>query len=130
MGVFRRHRHWLFLISAAAVVLVVATAVSLNVVERVSKGPAFTSAAEFIRNDPVARQQLGVIGGFGLGVAGGVRESGPSGSATLAFDVDGSWRNGRANVVVRKKAGVWLVISATLKVDGQEFDLRTQPTPF
>jgi|KBSSwiStaDraftv2_1062776.scaffolds.fasta_scaffold1026672_2 cytochrome oxidase complex assembly protein 1 len=129
MGILRRHRHWVFLISAAVVVLAAATVISLTVVERVSKGPAFTSAAEFIRNDPLARQQLGVISGFGLGVAGGVRESGPSGSADLSFDVDGSWRNGRANVVVRKKAGLWLVVSATLEVDGETFELPGQPMP-
>jgi cytochrome oxidase complex assembly protein 1 len=129
MGLMRRHRQWVLLITAAVIVLVAAAVISLSVVEAVSKGPAFRAAAEFIRTDADARQQLGVISGFGLAVAGGVTESGPSGVANLSFDVDGSWRNGRAHVIVRKKAGLWLVSSATIQVDGEEIPLQTQPTP-
>jgi hypothetical protein len=129
MGFLQLHRQWCLMIAGAVVILVVAAGVSLAVVERVSKGPAFKASAEFIRNDPIARQQLGVITGFGLGVAGGVSESGPSGLANLSFDVDGSWRNGRADVTVRKKAGLWMVVDATLVVDGQQFDLPGQPAP-
>jgi hypothetical protein len=129
MAILRRHRQWLLLISAAVIVLGVAGAVSFAVIERVSKGPAFRSAADFIRTDSDARQQLGVITGFGIAVSGGVRESGASGLADLSFDVNGSWRDGRASVLVRKKAGEWMVVRATLRVDGETFDLRTQPTP-
>jgi hypothetical protein len=129
MALLRRHRQWVLLISAAVIVLGVATAVSFAVVERVSKGPAFTSAAEFIRVDGDARQQLGVVTSFGIAVSGGVRESGASGLAELSFDVNGSWRDGRAHVLVRKKSGQWTVVQATLKVDGKTFDLGTQPIP-
>jgi hypothetical protein len=129
MALLRQHRQWVLLISAAVIVLGVATAVSFAVVERVSKGPAFTSAAEFIRVDGDARQQLGVVTSFGIAVSGGVRESGASGLAELSFDVNGSWRDGRAHVLVRKKSGQWTVVQATLKVDGKTFDLGTQPIP-
>ena len=129
MAILRRHRQWVLLISAAVIVLGVAAAVSFAVVERVSKGPAFSAAADFIRNDSDARQQLGVVSGFGIAVSGGVRESGASGLADLSFDVNGSWRDGRASVLVRKKSGQWMVVRATLRVDGETFSLRTQPTP-
>jgi hypothetical protein len=129
MASLRRHRQWVLLISVAVLVLGVATAVSFAVVERVSKGPAFTAAAEFIQVDPDARQQLGVITSFGIAVSGGVRESGASGLAELSFDVNGSWRDGKAKVLVRKKAGKWTVVGVALKVDGRTFDLGTQPIP-
>ena len=123
MGFLGRHRQWAFLITLAAATLLVAGAVSLTVVERVSKGPAFQAGAEFLRGNPIARRQLGVIEDFGRGVAGDVSDSAGTGTAHLSFDVHGSWRDGRAAVVARKEDGAWLITGATLWVGSRHFDL-------
>ncbi len=75
----RNHRQWVVLIVLAAVVLAVAAVISLRLVEKVSKGPAFQASATFLRANPIARQQLGVVSGFGVGVAGHQQRRGGSG---------------------------------------------------
>ena len=127
MGFIRRHRQWALLITVAAIVLVVAGAISLRVVERISRGPAFQASAEFLRSNHVAEQQLGVITGFGRGVAGDVTQSGDSGIAHLHFDVHGSWRDGRAVVTAYRQGGEWSVQQATLEVDGRQFPIPVPP---
>jgi len=47
----RRHRQWAILITAAVGLLVAAGAVTLTVVENVSKGPAYQKAADYVRSD-------------------------------------------------------------------------------
>jgi hypothetical protein len=127
MGFIRRHRHWALLITLAAIVLIVVGAISLRVVERISRGPAFQTAATFLRGNPTARQQLGVITGFGRAVAGDVTENGDSGIAHLHFDVHGSWRDGRAVVTAYRQDGVWTVQQVTLEVDGRQFPIAGPP---
>ena len=78
------------LIAAAAALLIAAGAISLTIVEDVSKGPAFQAAVSYLRgadDAKVARMQLGVVMGFGLGVTGPVSESGNGGNARISFDV-------------------------------------------
>lgn len=129
MGPLRRHRQWAILISAAVCLLIAAGAISLKVVEDVSKGPAFESAAKFVRADRVARQQLGVVLGFGLAVNGSVVEPGNGdGRANISFDVHGSWRDGHARVTAVKQSGMWVVEHGVLSVDGKQFRLRCDPT--
>ena len=125
----RIHRQWFVLIGIAAVVLAVASVVSLRVVERVSTGPAFQVSADYLRGNGIARQQLGVVTGFGVAVTGGVTEQGAGGSAHIAFDVLGSWRSGHATMDVIKHDGHWWVTGAVLSVDGRTFDLPTQAIP-
>ena len=91
----RNHRQWVVLIVLAAVVLAVAAVISLRLVEKVSKGPAFQASATFLRANPIARQQLGVVSGFGVGVAGDVTEEGAGGSAEVLLlepAGDGRWQ--------------------------------------
>ena len=128
-GIRQVHRQWFVLIGIAAVVLAVAAFVSLRVVETVSKGPAFQVAATFLRGSKPARQELGVITGFGVAVNGDVTEEGSGGSAHISFDVLGSWRDGRATLTALKHDGRWWVTGATLKVDGQTYPLPTQAIP-
>ncbi|HEV8154753.1 MAG TPA: hypothetical protein VGP67_04425, partial [Gaiellales bacterium] len=66
-----RHRQWAILITAAVVLLVAAGAVTLTVVESVSKGPAYQKAADYVRSgrgSGLTRMQLGAVLGFGLAV--------------------------------------------------------------
>ena len=104
-------------------------AISLRVVESVSKGPAFQVAATFLRGSTPARKELGVVTGFGVAVNGDVTEEGSGGSAHISFDVLGSWRNGRATLSAIKHEGRWWVTGATLKVDGETYPLPTQAIP-
>jgi len=117
----RRHRQWAMLIGAAGVLLVAAGAISLTIVENVSKGPAFSAAVTFLRNDRLARQQLGVVTGFGLAVTGAVADTGQSGTAHLSFDVHGQWRNGHVHITAVKQGGVWHVRSGILSVANERF---------
>ena len=96
VSLLRRHRQWAILIAAAVGLLVAAGAVSLTIVESVSKGPAFQKAADYVRADPVARpMQLGVVIGFGLAVSGPIsRSRRRRRRANISFDVHGSWRSG------------------------------------
>lgn len=129
MGALRRHRQWAILISSAVCFLIAAGAISLTVVQDVSKGPAFESAAQFVRADRVARQQLGVVLGFGLAVNGSVAEPGDgTGHANLSFEVNGSWRDGHAEISAVKESGVWIVEGGVLSVDGRQFRLSCDPT--
>jgi cytochrome oxidase complex assembly protein 1 len=129
MGALRRHRQWAILISVAVCLLIAAGAISLTVVQNVSKGPAFESAAQFVRTDRVARQQLGVVLGFGIAVNGSVVEPGDGdGHANISFDVHGSWRDGHARISAVKQSGVWIVERGVLSVDGKQFRLRCDPT--
>ena len=101
MSVLRRHRQWCVLIAAAAALLIAAGAISLTVVANVSRGPAFQSAATFLRSGngaEVVRQQLGAVLGFGTAVTGPISESGNSGSANLSFSVHGNWRDGHVRL--------------------------------
>ena len=125
----RNHRQWVMLIALAAVVLAVAAVISLRLVEKVSKGPAFQASATFLRANPIARQQLGVVSGFGVGVAGDVTEEGGGGSPNLSFQGLGSWRNARASITAVKRHDRWWVSQATLDVDGQTFDLPAPVIP-
>jgi hypothetical protein len=129
MDVLRRHHQWCILVTGAVCLLIAAGAISLTVVEHVSKGPAFESAAQFVRADRVARQQLGVVVGFGSAVNGHVAEPGDGGGkAVLSFDVHGSWRDGHARVRAVKRSGVWIVKGGVLTVDGKSFSLQCDPT--
>ena len=109
------------LIGAASVLLVAAGAISLTIVENVSKGPAYSAAVRFLRNDRVARQQLGVITGFGLAVTGAVADTGQSGTAHLSFDVHGQWRNGHVHITAIKHDGLWHVEGGVLSVANEQF---------
>ena len=121
------------LIAAAAALLVAAGAISLTIVEDVSKGPAFQSAADYLRNSKEAgdaRQQLGVVLGFGLGVTGPITESGSGGTANISFDVHGNWRSGRVSHDPREGG---LVLggdtTALLTVDGQRYRMPCEQPP-
>ena len=114
------------LIAAATALLIAAGAVSLTVVEHASKGPAFQSAATFLRsgrNAGVVRLQLGVVLGFGLAVTGPISESGGSGTANLSFGVHGNWRSGHVRITEEKRGSRWVVTGGLLTVDGQRFQL-------
>jgi hypothetical protein len=106
------------LIAAALGLLVVAGAISLTIVEAVSKGPAFQSAATFVRSDATARRQLGVVLGFGLAVTGPVSDAGSQGTANISFDVSGSWRTGHVRVSAVKQGDAWVVQGGVLTVNG------------
>lgn len=116
------------LIAAAAVLLVVAGVVSLTIVEDVSKGPAFQSAADYLRADPVARQQLGVVTGFGLAVSGPVADAVDGGTANISFDVHGSWRDGHVRISAVKRGSGWVITGGVLKVDGERFRMPCAQT--
>jgi Cytochrome oxidase complex assembly protein 1 len=121
VSLLRRHRQWALLIAVAAGVLVVAGAISLTIVEAVSKGPAFQSAAAFVRSDPTTRQQLGVVLGFGLAVTGPISDAGSGGTANISFDVDGSWRSGHVRITAVKQGDAWVVRGGVLTVDGSRY---------
>jgi hypothetical protein len=118
VSLIRRHRQWAILIAVAAILLIVAGAISLTIVEAVSKGPAFQSAAAFVRSDPTARRQLGVVLGFGLAVTGPISDGGSGGTANISFDVNGSWRTGHIRVSAVKEGDSWVVRGGVLSVDG------------
>ena len=112
------------LIAAAAALLIAAGAISLTIVENVSKGPAFQAAVSYLRGSDdanVARMQLGAVMGFGLGVTGPVSESGSGGNARISFDVHGSWRTGHVTFDLVKLGQSWVVTDGVLSVDGQQF---------
>jgi hypothetical protein len=109
------------LIAAALGVLVAAGAISLTIVESVSKGPAFQSAATFVRADRTARLQLGVILGFGLAVTGPVSDTG--GVANISFDVNGSWRSGHIRLSAVKQGDSWVVRRGVLSVAGKRYQV-------
>ena len=120
------------LIAAAAALLVAAGAISLTIVEDVSKGPAFQSAADYLRNSKEAgdaRQQLGVVLGFGLGVTGPITESGSGGTANISFDVHGNWRSGRVSMTLVKVGSSWVVTHGLLTVDGQRYRMPCEQPP-
>jgi hypothetical protein len=129
--VLRRHRQWCVLIAAAAL-LIAAGAISLTVVANVSRGPAFQSAATFVRSGKgaeVVRQQLGAVLGFGLAVTGPISESGNNGTANLSFSVHGNWRTGHVRLTEVKHGSNWVVTGGVLTVDGQRYQLPCeQPT--
>jgi hypothetical protein len=131
VSVLRRHRQWAILIAAAAGLLIAAGAISLTIVEDVSKGPAYQAAVSYLRTSGdagVARQQLGAILGFGLGVTGPVSESGSGGNARISFDVHGNWRTGRVTFDLVKLGRSWVVTDGVLSVDGEHFRMPcTQP---
>jgi hypothetical protein len=113
MSMLRRHRQWAMLIAAAAALLIAAGAISLTIVENVSKGPPFQSAARYLRsarNAEVARMQLGAVMGFGLAVTGPISESGDSGS-------------GHVRITAVKRDSRWVVTGGTLTVDGESFHM-------
>ncbi|MDX6549030.1 MAG: hypothetical protein QOG33_2580 [Gaiellales bacterium] len=118
------------LIAAALGLLVAAGAISLTIVESVSKGPAFQSAATFVRSDPTARRQLGVVLGFGLAVTGPVSDAG--GIANISFDVTGSWRTGHVRISAVKQGDAWVVRGGVLSVDGIRYQVpcRQTSSPF
>jgi hypothetical protein len=118
VSLIRRHRQWAILIAVAAGLLIVAGAISLTIVEAVSKGPAFQSAAAFVRSDSTTRRQLGVVMGFGLAVTGPISDGGSGGSANISFDVNGSWRTGHIRVSAVKQGDTWVVRGGVLSVDG------------
>jgi hypothetical protein len=124
----RQHRQWAILIAAAAVLLVVAGIVSLTIVEQVSKGPAFQTAADYVRASPVARRQLGVITGFGLAVSGPVADAADGGTANIVFDVHGSWRSGHVRISAVKNGSDWKITNGVLTVDGERFRLPCAQT--
>ena len=107
------------LIAAALGVLVAAGAISLTIVESVSKGPAFQSAATFVRADHTTRLQLGVVLGFGLAVTGPVSDAG--GVANISFDVNGSWRTGHVRISAVKQGDTWIVRGGVLSVAGKRY---------
>jgi hypothetical protein len=114
-----RHRQWAMLIAAAVGLLVAAGAISLTIVESVSKGPAFQSAATFVRSDQKTREELGVVLGFGLAVTGPVSDAG--GVANISFDVNGSWRTGHVRVSAVKQGDSWVVRGGVLSVGGKRY---------
>jgi hypothetical protein len=120
------------LIAAAAALLIAAGAISLTLVANVSRGPAFQSAATFVRSGKgaeVVRQQLGAVLGFGLAVTGPISESGNNGTANLSFSVHGNWRNGHVRLNEVKHGSNWVVTGGVLTVDGQRYELPcAQPT--
>jgi hypothetical protein len=132
VSVLRRHRQWCVLIAAAAALLIAAGAISLTVVANVSRGPAFQSAATFVRSGEgagVVRQQLGAVLGFGLAVTGPISESGNNGTANLSFSVHGNWRTGHVRLTEVKHGSNWVVTGGVLTVDGQRYQLPCeQPT--
>jgi hypothetical protein len=112
------------LIAAAAALLIAAGAISLTIVEDVSKGPSFQAAVSYLRgadDAEVARFQLGAVMGFGLGVTGPVSESGSSGNARISFDVHGSWRTGHVTFDLVKLGHSWVVTDGVLSVDGKQY---------
>jgi hypothetical protein len=112
------------LIAAAAALLIAAGAISLTIVEDVSKGPAFQAAVSYLRgadDAKVARMQLGAIMGFGLGVTGPVSESGNGGNARISFDVHGSWRTGHVTFDLVKLGHSWVVSNGVLSIDGEQY---------
>jgi len=121
VSLIRRHRQWAILIAIAASVLIVAGAISLTIVEAVSKGPAFQSAAAFIRSDPTTRRQLGVVMGFGLAVTGPITDGGSGGTANISFEVNGSWRTGQVRISAIKQGDTWVVRGGVLSVDGSRY---------
>jgi hypothetical protein len=128
VSLIRRHRQWSILIAAALCLLVVAGAISLTIVEAVSKGPAFQSAAAFVRSDPTTRRQLGVVVGFGLAVTGPISDAGSGGTANISFDVTGSWRTGHIRVSAVKQGDDWVVRGGVLTVDGIRYQVPCTQT--
>lgn len=120
------------LIAAACAVLIAAGAISLTIVESVSKGPAFQAAVSYLKASDyagVARQQLGVVMGFGLGVTGPVSESGSGGNARISFDVHGDWRSGHVTMNLVKIGHSWVVTDGVLSVDGQQYRMPCKQKP-
>jgi len=120
------------LIAAAAALLIAAGAISLTIVEDVSKGPAFQAAVSYLRASDdagVARQQLGVVMGFGLGVTGPVSETGNSGNARISFDVHGDWRTGHVTLDLVKLTHSWVVTDGVLTVGGEQYRLPCKQKP-
>jgi hypothetical protein len=111
------------LIAAAVGVLVAAGAISLTIVESVSKGPAFQAAATFVRSDPKTRVELGVVLGFGLAVTGPVTDTGVGGAANISFDVTGSWRSGHVRLSAVKQGNSWVVRRGVLSVGGKRYQV-------
>jgi Cytochrome oxidase complex assembly protein 1 len=120
------------LIAAAAALLIAAGAISLTIVEDVSKGPAFQAAVSYLKASDyagVARQQLGVVMGFGLGVTGPVSETGSGGNARISFDVHGDWRTGHVTLNLVKIGHSWVVTDGVLSVDGEHYRLPCKAKP-
>jgi Cytochrome oxidase complex assembly protein 1 len=120
------------LIAAACAVLIAAGAISLTIVESVSKGPAFQAAMSYLKTSSyagVTRQQLGVILGTGLGVTGPVAETGDSGNARISFDVHGNWRTGHVTLDLVKIGHSWVVTDGVLSVDGQQYRMPCKQKP-
>jgi hypothetical protein len=120
------------LIAGAVALLVAAGAISLTIVEDVSKGPAFQSAAQYLRSSPsaaVARQQLGVVLGFGLGVTGPISETTSNGTANISFDVHGNWRTGHVQFTLIKLGQSWVVTHGVLSVGGERFRMPCDQKP-
>src|SRR5256885_16744473 len=91
----RRARPWIPLVLGAVVLLAAASAAGLSAIESASKGPAFRLAATCLRVNGPARRLLGVITGSGFTVEGSVIENADgTGSASIDFHVNGSWRGG------------------------------------
>jgi cytochrome oxidase complex assembly protein 1 len=104
----RIHRQWFILGGASIAFLIGGSALGVSAIEKTSRGPAFHLAATCLRVNAQARQQLGVITGYGLAVSGPVVENADgTGHANLQFDVIGSWLTGHARVQAHETNYHW-----------------------
>jgi hypothetical protein len=121
----RIHRQWLIFGGASLAFLLGSSAMGVSAIESASKGPAFDLSATCLRVNAEARQQLGVITGFGLAVSGPVvNNTDGTGHANIDFDVIGAWRTGHANLQFVESGGRWWWSGhGRLTVAGQTFPL-------
>ena len=124
-----RSRPWIPLVGGAVLALAASSAIGLTAIERASKGPAFRVSAACLRLNGVARQELGVVTGFGFTVQGPVvQNTDRTGVARLDFTADGSWRNGHLHIRVVERRGRWHPAGpARLYVSGVRAPFRIDP---
>jgi hypothetical protein len=105
---YSRCRPWIPLVAGAILALAASAAIGLTAIERASKGPAFRVSAACLRLNGTARQELGVVTGFGFTVQGPVTQNTDrTGVARLDFTANGSWRNGHLHIRVVERRGRW-----------------------
>ena len=123
-------RPWIPLVLGAVVLLVAASAAGLAAIERASKGPAFRLSATCLRLNGPARQQLGVVTGFGFTVQGPVVQNADgTGNARLDFNAIGSWRNGHVHIKAIERHRRWYLTGpAELRVVRRAGAFRIRPT--
>ncbi|OKL40771.1 cytochrome c oxidase assembly factor Coa1 family protein [Pontibacter flavimaris] len=104
------------IISAFAILFVIALLINVVISIKIKETAAFIAAQEYMKENPAVIDAIGEVEGYGFLISGSIESSSEGGKAFFSYTVKGSRDNAPVHVVLEKDSSkVWRVKDFRMK---------------